>query len=146
MRSNRESGVALITALLILFLVSAIIVGMSWMVMTDQKLGGNNKDRQNAFYGAEAGMEKITADVGTTFWHKRRSHSCGHHRDHRRSSYDSWHSVPECRRRISTYQITPLIPVSQNATVLPPSPYSGMQALITPLTSRLRRRQATAPK
>ena len=32
--------------------------------MTDQRLGGNNQFRETAFYGAEAGMEKLTADVG----------------------------------------------------------------------------------
>jgi Tfp pilus assembly protein PilX len=65
-RVQREKGVALITALLILLLVSAIVVGMSWMVMTDQRLGGNNQSRESAFYGAEAGMEQLTSDVGTT--------------------------------------------------------------------------------
>lgn len=133
MRSYREKGVALITALLILFLVSAIIVGMSWMVMTDQRLGGNNKDRQNAFYGAEAGMEKMTADVGTTFSTKGAVTA---------ADITTITGAPPIipgiqflnAVGISTYQITPLIPVSQNATVLPPSPYSGMQALITPLT------------
>src|ERR1700733_8942172 len=41
----------------------------------------------------------------------------------------------------STYQIlcgtplvSPCVPVSQNATMLPPSPYAGMQGLITPFT------------
>jgi hypothetical protein len=132
-RSNREKGVALITALLILFLISAIIVGMSWMVMTDQRLGGNNKDRQNAFYGAEAGMEKMTADVGTTFSTKGAITP---------ADITTITAAPPAipgiqylnALGISTYQITPLVPVSQNATVLPPSPYSGMQALITPLT------------
>jgi PilX N-terminal len=132
-RSNRENGVALITALLILFLVSAIIVGMSWMVMTDQKLGGNNKDRQNAFYGAEAGMEKITADVGTTFSTKGAITAADI-----TTITGAPPAIPGIQYLnavgVSTYQITPLIPVSQNATVLPPSPYSGMQALITPLT------------
>ena len=67
MRTKREQGIALITALLVLLLVSAIVVGMSWMVMTDQRLGGNNSDREKAFYGAEAGMEQMTTDVGNTF-------------------------------------------------------------------------------
>lgn len=133
MRSNRENGVALITALLILFLVSAIIVGMSWMVMTDQKLGGNNKDRQNAFYGAEAGMEKMTADVGTTFSTRGAITAADI-----TTITGAPPTIPGIQYLnavgISTYQITPLVPVSQNATVLPPSPYSGMQALITPLT------------
>ena len=48
-RVQREKGVALITALLILLLVSAIVVGMSWMVMTDQRLGGNNQSRESSF-------------------------------------------------------------------------------------------------
>ena len=52
--------------MLVLMLVSAMAVGMSWMVMTDQRLGGNNGGREAAFYGAEAGMEKLTADVGNT--------------------------------------------------------------------------------
>ncbi len=67
MRTKRENGVALITVLLILFLASALVVGMSWMVMSDQRLGGNNQNRESAFYGAEAGMEKMTSDMGNVF-------------------------------------------------------------------------------
>jgi PilX N-terminal len=66
-RTRRETGIALITALLILLLVSSIIIGMCWMVMSDQRMGGNNSDRQAAFYAAEAGMEKMTADIGQQY-------------------------------------------------------------------------------
>src|SRR5580658_5469706 len=66
-RTQRQNGIALLTALFVLILVTALGVGMCWMVMTDQRLGGNNQFRETAFYGAEAGMEKLTADVGTTF-------------------------------------------------------------------------------
>jgi PilX N-terminal len=132
-KRNREKGVALITALLLLFLISAIVVGMSWMVMTDQRLGGNNKDRENAFYGAEAGMEKMTADVGTTFSTRGAVTA---------ADITTITGAPPTlpgiqflnQLGVSTYTITPPVPVSQNATILPPSPYSGMQALITPLT------------
>ena len=58
---------ALVTALLVMLLISAIIVGLSWMVMTNQRLSGNNGNRQAAFYAAEAGMEKMTADLGTQY-------------------------------------------------------------------------------
>src|ERR1700683_5382950 len=58
---------ALITALLILLLMSTMIVGLSWLVTGDQKLGGNNKDRQLAYYGAEAGMEQLTASLENAF-------------------------------------------------------------------------------
>ena len=67
MRMDREKGVALITSLMVLLLISAIVVGMCWMVMTDQRLGGNNSSRELAFYGAEAGMEKLTTDVANKF-------------------------------------------------------------------------------
>jgi hypothetical protein len=58
---------ALITALLVLLLISSMIVGMSFLVLTDQKLGGNNADRQRAFYGAEAGMESLTTSLQDSF-------------------------------------------------------------------------------
>ena len=54
MRTQRQKGIALITALFVLILVTAMAVGMCWMVMTDQRLGGNNQFRETAFYGAEA--------------------------------------------------------------------------------------------
>src|SRR5579864_7439630 len=58
---------AMVTALLVLLLISAMIVGMSWLVLTDKKLGGNNADRQTAFYGAEAGMEALTTQLQSAF-------------------------------------------------------------------------------
>jgi len=47
--------------------MSTMIVGIAWLVMGDQKLGGNNSDRQLAFYGAEAGMEQLTASLENAF-------------------------------------------------------------------------------
>src|SRR5713226_8443735 len=67
MRSYRESGVALLTAMLMLLLMSSLLVGFILLLMTDVRLTGFDKDRSQAFYGAEAGMEKLTADLGTTF-------------------------------------------------------------------------------
>jgi hypothetical protein len=132
--TQREKGVALITSLLVLILISAIIVGMSWMVMTDQRLGGNNKSRELAFYGAEAGMEKITTDVANTYATAGALTA---------ANIATITAAPPTGLAgityvdpagISTYQITPTVPVSSNATILPPSPYAGMQGLITPFT------------
>ena len=64
---HRDQGVALITTLLVLMLLSTMIVGIAWLVSSDQKLGGNNSDRQLAFYGAEAGMESLTASLENLF-------------------------------------------------------------------------------
>jgi hypothetical protein len=44
-----------------------MIAGISWLVLDDQKLGGNNSDRQRAFYGAESGMESLTASLENLF-------------------------------------------------------------------------------
>jgi hypothetical protein len=66
-RNRHEQGMALITALLVLLLISSMIVGMSFLVLTDQKLGGNTADRQRAFYGAEAGMESLTTSLQDAF-------------------------------------------------------------------------------
>lgn len=66
-KKMRESGIALVTAMIVLLLAAALVAGFSWLVLTDQKLGGVNGNEQYAFYGAEAGMEKLTADLGTLF-------------------------------------------------------------------------------
>lgn len=137
MRRNTEQGIALMTVMLILTLVSAIVVGMSWMVITDQRLGGNNQDRQNAFYGAEAGMEKLTADLGNIFATKGAVTST----DLTTTPIITPPTITGIQYQNasgSTYQVTcngcPAAPVTNNATILPPSPYSGMQGLITPFT------------
>ena len=64
---RRNEGIALVTVMLIMLLISSVIAGVIWLTMTDQQLGGNSGDREVAFYGAEAGMEKLTADLGTLF-------------------------------------------------------------------------------
>lgn len=138
MRNKREKGVALITALMILLLVSAIIVGMSWMVMTDQRLGGNNKSRETAFYAAEAGMEQLTSDVGATFSTNGKLTP---------ADITAITATPPPIPGVqfvdgtgaSTYQVTFVpdatgAPKASNATILPPSPYAGMAGLITPFT------------
>lgn len=140
MRFQREKGVALITALLVLVLISAIAVGLSWMVMTDLRLGGNNQTRESAYYGAEAGMEKLTADVGTSFITNGSLSS---------TSITNIMKAPPTIPLIqfldsggnSTYQIlcgtavcsSSNPPSSNYSNILPPSPYSGMSALITTL-------------
>src|SRR5438105_15197691 len=66
-RDRGNHGIALMTTMIVLLLLSAMVVGVSWLVLDDQKLGGNNSDRQRAFYGAEAGMESLTASLENLF-------------------------------------------------------------------------------
>jgi hypothetical protein len=137
MRSKRQSGIALLTAVLMLLLISSLLVGFMLMVMTDQKLGGINSDRTTSFYAAEAGMEKMTADLGTLF--------------------DETYAPSGTQLNNITYNPPPLSgvtyvspdgssgyqltypkdnfgnPVAQNRTIIS-GPYQGLIALITPYT------------
>ena len=139
MRMEREKGVALITALMILVLVSAIVVGMSWMVMSDQRLGGNNQSRELAFYGAEAGMEKLTTDVANQFATSG-ALTAGNVATITALPPTGLSGITYVNAAGgSTYNLTFVPdafgnPTTNNATILPPSPYAGMQGLITPFT------------
>ncbi len=62
-----QSGIALITTILILVMMGALLVGFSILVVTEQRLSGVNRDHSQSFYAAEAGMEKLTADLGSLF-------------------------------------------------------------------------------
>ncbi len=62
-----DSGMALITTLLLLVMLSSLLVGFFVLVTTGQQLTGGAKQQTRAFYGAEAGLEKMTADRGTLF-------------------------------------------------------------------------------
>ncbi len=140
MRSKHENGVALITALLILFLVSAIVVGMSWMVVSDQRLSGNNQDRELAFYAAEAGMEKMTADMGNVFATK--GSIVAGDLPGITGTPPGIPGITYANTLGSTYQIGcpgfPCVaPAPFFATIQPPSAFSGMQGQVTPFTLRV---------
>jgi len=64
---RRDAGIALLTTLLLLILMSSLLVGFILLVVGGTKLSGMNDDYSKAYYGAEAGMEKMTADLGTLF-------------------------------------------------------------------------------
>src|SRR5215475_10875005 len=66
-RSRKQSGIALLTTVLLLLLMSSMLVGFIVLVNSSQKLNGANNDYGRAFYGAEAGMERMTADLGNLF-------------------------------------------------------------------------------
>ena len=67
MQRNRESGVALLSAILVLMLMSALLVGFIAMVNSDTSASGINRDQTQAYAAAHAGVEKLTADLGELF-------------------------------------------------------------------------------
>ena len=62
-----QSGIALLTTILLMLLMSSLLVGFILLINSGQQLSGVNSDYGKAFYAAEAGMEKLTADLGTLF-------------------------------------------------------------------------------
>ena len=60
-RLSNESGVALITAMLVVMLMSALMVGMFAALTTDQRSHAADRDQTQAYAAAQAGLEKLTS-------------------------------------------------------------------------------------
>ena len=63
-RSRNDHGVALITVLMMLALISAMLVATTALVVKDQRARFQDHNRTDTFYVAHAGLEKITNDLG----------------------------------------------------------------------------------
>lgn len=141
MNTTREKGMALVTAMLVMLLVSSIIIGLSWMVMTNQRLGGNNANRQAAFYAAEAGMEKMTADLGTQYGSTNALSTADINTVMAKAPVISgvaYNATPQSY--FITYTPDPANggnPLATNHTILS-GPYAGLQGLLTPFTLTVR--------
>jgi hypothetical protein len=67
-KSKRDSrGFTLIAALLLTLLLSALCVGLLYMVGNEQRMGGNDLEGNLAYYGAESGMENLTAQLSQLY-------------------------------------------------------------------------------
>jgi hypothetical protein len=62
-----ERGVALIMTLLVMALMSALLIGFSAVVASDQRYRYIDRDRVRAFYAAQSGLEKLSADLANQF-------------------------------------------------------------------------------
>ncbi|MGB6839673.1 MAG: PilX N-terminal domain-containing pilus assembly protein [Candidatus Sulfotelmatobacter sp.] len=67
-KSRRDSrGFTLIAALLLTVLLSGIAVGLLYMVSNEERMGGNDLEGSLAFYGAESGIENLTAQLSQLY-------------------------------------------------------------------------------
>jgi type II secretory pathway pseudopilin PulG len=67
-KSKRDSrGFTLIAALLLTVLLSALAVGLLFTVSNEVRMGGNDVGDNQAYYGAEAGMENLTAQLSQLY-------------------------------------------------------------------------------
>ena len=64
---NSSQGFTLIAALLILVLLSGVAAGLLFLVTNESHMGGNELESNIAYYGAESGMEKLTADLSSLY-------------------------------------------------------------------------------
>lgn len=63
-----SKGYALITALIVVTVSAGLALGFMSQVNTQVKIGYNDSDYSNAFYAAEAGLEKLNSDLSKQFF------------------------------------------------------------------------------
>jgi Tfp pilus assembly protein PilX len=66
-RTRDSRGFTLIAALLLTLLLSALAIGLMFMVNNEQRMGGNDLEGNIAYYGAESGMENLTAQLSQLY-------------------------------------------------------------------------------
>lgn len=64
---HQSRGFTLIAALLLLLLLSGVAVGLMFLVNGQGRIGSNDLEANEAYYGAESGMEKLTADLAALY-------------------------------------------------------------------------------
>lgn len=67
MANNRESGVVLIVCMIILLMLSLIGIASITTSNSEMQVAGNEMKATGAFYAAEAGLEKATSEVITSY-------------------------------------------------------------------------------
>jgi len=65
--SHSSKGFVLASAMLIVMLLAGISVGTLYLVNTESRLAATDLESSRAFYGAEAGMEKMMADLSLLY-------------------------------------------------------------------------------
>jgi hypothetical protein len=66
-QERTDGGFALLAALMVMMLLSALLVGFLATVAADIQTGNVDRDQTQAYAGAHAGLEKLTADLGNLF-------------------------------------------------------------------------------
>jgi type II secretory pathway pseudopilin PulG len=65
--THRSRGFTLIASLLMMVLLSGIALGLMYLVSGTSHVGSNDLESNVAFYAAESGMEKMTADIAALY-------------------------------------------------------------------------------
>lgn len=132
--NERTQGFVLIGALLLLFLLSGVAVGIMMMTTSEIRIGGNDREANVAYYGAESGMEKLTSDLAALYDSKQAPSS---------TDIQSLTTAPPNSAMVGqmTYAESIVFPVDVNGNPAKPTsqvissgPNQGLTALIIPMT------------
>ena len=66
-RLRSDTGIALLTTMMVMLLLSSLLIGFGVMVASDSQLSAGDLGRTEAFYAGQAGLEKLTSDLGALF-------------------------------------------------------------------------------
>ena len=66
-RQGGESGMALLTTMMVMVLMSGLMAGFFAAIIADQRANGVDRDQTQAYAAAHAGLEKLTSDLATKF-------------------------------------------------------------------------------
>jgi hypothetical protein len=66
-RVRRQDGIALITTLMVMMLISVLMIGFVAAIVADNRGSGLDRDQTQAYAAAHAGLEKLTSDLSTLF-------------------------------------------------------------------------------
>ncbi len=67
LRHSSQNGFVLIGVLIMMVIVVAVLAGVIYSTTAERANSGSDSRKNSSFYGAEAGMEKLTADLGTLY-------------------------------------------------------------------------------
>ena len=134
---GRSQGFTLVASLLVLLLLSAIAVSLLFMVQGAGQVGNNDVETSQAYYGAESGMELLTANLAALY-QQSQSPTPG--------QITALTNNPPTSAMIGSmaYQEsitwTPDVngnPASHTSVISPPSSNAGLSAEIIPLTLKV---------
>src|SRR3984893_4205780 len=74
--SNTQRGIALVSVLLLLVVMSAMSVALYYKVIHEQRLQQADSGNTGSYYGAEAGMEKMMSDLSLLYTQKAAPNTC----------------------------------------------------------------------
>ncbi len=134
-KHSKQSGIALISVLLLLMLMSALAVGLFYKVNSEQLAQKTDSGNTMAYYGAEAGMEKLTTDLNSLFAQQAAPSWCDI-----QGLTSSYPDVSDVQVTYANYAISASTPITGCA--YPPSqtrtittgPNAGLIAHIVPLS------------